>query len=84
MVDNSVYPKGVEDVYIDDTVGLTLDLDKTDHTLRLERIVLLVIHFKAHPRDPNQPILRRNMTALAKLVAKSCTRRSQDCTQLDL
>jgi hypothetical protein len=47
IVDVPVNPRGVTDVYIDDTVGLTVDLEDSDNIIRLERAPLLAIHAAA-------------------------------------
>ena len=47
IVDIPVNPREVTDVYIDDTVGLTVDLEDSNNIIRLERAPLLAIHTAA-------------------------------------
>ena len=56
IVDVPINPRGITDVFIDDTTGLTIDLVDSDHALRLERAILLAIHVIARPKHPDEPI----------------------------
>ena len=71
IVDVPVNPRGVTDVYIDDTVGLTVDIEDSDNIIRLERALLLAIHAAARPKDASEPIPREEMAALNKLLAEA-------------
>ena len=71
IVDVPVNPRGVTDVYIDDTIGLTVDIDGTNNVMRLERAILLAIFTAARPKHPSEPIPREEMAALAKLLAEA-------------
>ena len=71
IVDVPVNPKGVTDVYIDDTVGLTVDVEDSNNVMRLERALLLAIFTAARPKHPSEPIPREEMAALAKLLAEA-------------
>ena len=71
IVDIPVDPKGVTGVYIDDTVGLTMDIEVSNNTMRLERAILLDIYMVVCPRHPSEPIPCEETTALAKLLAKA-------------
>jgi hypothetical protein len=55
------------DVYINDTIGLTVDLPDTDNANQMERARLLAIHMAVRPVDHREPILRNEMAAKAKL-----------------
>ena len=57
-------------MYIDDLVGLTIDIPGTDNALRLERAGLLAIHTCARPNARIEPIPREDMAALLKLKAE--------------
>ena len=50
MVDVPVNPRGIADVYIDDTVALTVDLEGSDNVARLEQSTLLAIHCAAREK----------------------------------
>ena len=71
IVDVPVDPKGIADVYIDDTIALGVDLQNTNNSMRLENTILLVIHVAARPIHPEEPIPREEMAALEKLLAKA-------------
>ncbi|KAL7530514.1 LOW QUALITY PROTEIN: hypothetical protein ACHAXR_005024 [Thalassiosira sp. AJA248-18] len=71
IVDVPVDPRGTTDVYIDDTIGLTVDIPGTDNAKRLERAILLAIHVAAREKHPDEPIPREEMAALAKLIAEA-------------
>jgi hypothetical protein len=55
------------DVYIDDTIGLTVDLPDTDNTNRMECAPLLAIHMAGRPVDHHKMILHDEMATKAKL-----------------
>ena len=59
------------DVYIDDKIGLTVDIPGSDNDVRLERALLLAIHAAARPLHSDEPIPRENMAALGKLIAEA-------------
>ena len=71
IVDVPVDPRGTTDVYIDDTMGLTIDVAGSNNAMRLERAILLAIHVAARPRHESEPIPREEMAALAKLIAEA-------------
>ena len=71
IVDVPVDPRGIAEVYIDDTLGLTVDIAGTNNDSRLEKSILLAIHVVARPKHPSEPIPREEMAALAKLLAES-------------
>ncbi len=54
-------------VYINDTIGLTVNLPDTDNTNQMERAPLLAMHMAARPVDHHKPIPRNEMAAKAKL-----------------
>ena len=68
-MDVHVYPKGITDVYIDNTNALGVDLQNTNNSIRLENAILLAIHVAARPIHPEEPIPREEMATLAKLLA---------------
>ena len=47
IVDVHVNPRGVTDIYTDDTLGLTINLEGVNNIMRLERVPLLAIYTAA-------------------------------------
>ncbi len=58
-------------MYLDDLVGLAMDVSGTDNIIRAERAPLLAIHTCARPVRVDEPIPRLNMASLQKLKAES-------------
>ena len=56
--------RGFVDDYIDDLIGLTVDIPGSNNADRLERAPLLAIHTLARPIHPDEPIPRHDMAAL--------------------
>ena len=71
LVDVSVDPRGITDVYIDSTISLCVDIQSLDNALRLENTMLLTTHKGASSINETEPIPRDKMTALAKLPAEA-------------
>ena len=71
IVDVPVDARGIADVYIDDIIGLTIDIPGSNNATRLERAILLALHTAARPVHPDEPIPRESMAALAKLIAEA-------------
>ena len=71
IVDIPVNPRGTADVYIDDTIGLTVDIEESNNIQRLEQAILLAIHCAAREKSPDEPIPREEMAAIAKLIAEA-------------
>jgi hypothetical protein len=69
IVDLPIHPNGMVDLYIDDTIGLTVDLKDNDK--RMENAILLAIHAAARPKQNSEPIPREEMAALSKLLAEA-------------
>jgi hypothetical protein len=61
---------GIHDIYIDDLIGLGLDLPDSDNRKRLERAPLLAMDICARRPDPNEPIPHYKMAARKKLDAE--------------
>ena len=70
IVDLPVDPRGKIDCYIDDTVGITVDLPDTDNCSRMERASLLAIHATSRPIHKQEPLPRDEMAAKQKLFAE--------------
>ncbi len=71
IVDVLVNPCGFVDVYIDNTIGLTVDLPHSKNTTMLERAVLLAIWTAAQPKDAHEPMSQEEMAAQNKLLAEA-------------
>ena len=64
-----VNPRGIVDVYIDDIISLTVDID--DNIERIDRARLLPIVSIAQPKQENEPLPREEMEARNKLEAEA-------------
>ncbi len=62
IVDIPIDPRGTINCYIDDTIGITVDLDNTNKPL--------AIHAVSRPLHPHEPIPRDEMTAEQKRIAE--------------
>jgi hypothetical protein len=65
-----VNSRGTHDIYIDDLVGLGLDLIKSDSLKRSKRAPLLAIDACSRRRAPDEPIPSYDMAARHKLDAE--------------
>jgi hypothetical protein len=65
-----VDPRGTHDVYIDDIIGLTVDIPGSNNVARGQAAALLAIDATARPNHPNEPISRKIMYARDKLKAE--------------
>ena len=70
-VDVPVNPRGTHDQYLDDIVGLTLDVPGSNNLERLAGAHLLAIAATARPSHDEEPIPREPMEAINKLVAEA-------------
>jgi hypothetical protein len=70
IVEVEVNKFGIHDIYIDDLIGLGLDLPNLNNCKRSERAPLLAMDICAHRPDPNEPIPHYEMAARKKLDAK--------------
>ena len=70
IVDVDVHHRGTHDIYIDDLVGLGLDLPNCNNRERSEAAPLLAIDTCSRRVDAGEPIPRHNMAALHKLSAE--------------
>jgi hypothetical protein len=72
VVDVPVNPRGMSDVFIDDTFTQAVDLPGSDNILRAERGAMLAIHVIGRPLLAEEPsIPRETLAALAKLFAEA-------------
>jgi hypothetical protein len=70
IVDVDVHHRGTHDIYIDNLVGLGLDLPNCNNRERSEAAPLLAIDTCSRRVDAGKPIPRHNMAALHKLFAE--------------
>ena len=71
IVDIPVDTRGIVDIFIDDFIGLTVDLEDTDNSIRLERAPLLGLTAVSREVSPFEPLTRNDMDAQAKLKAET-------------
>ena len=71
IIDVKINAKGVTDVYIDDTMALTVDIEGSCSAKRVEQETLLATHCAAREKHKNEPIPREEMAALVKLLAEA-------------
>ena len=62
---------GIYDLYLDDIIGLTMDMTGTNNLERSAGAHLLAIAATARPSHDNEPIPREAMEAEAKLAAEA-------------
>jgi hypothetical protein len=65
-----INPRGYTDVYIDNTMGLTMDLPGTRNADQLEAAIPLAIEIAALPNNANEPIPREKKVAEDNLMAE--------------
>ena len=63
--------RGSADVYINNTIALTVDAKDPDKSQRLDLSTLLAIHFSAQEKHNDETTPKEEMAALAKLLAKA-------------
>jgi hypothetical protein len=70
IVDIPINPRGMHDLYIDDIIGLTVDIPGTNYVAHGQAAALLAIDTTAQPNHPEEPIPRKSMDAKDKLIAE--------------
>jgi hypothetical protein len=70
-VDIPINERGIYDLYLDDIIGLSLDMPGTNNLERSAGAHLLAIAATARPSHDNEPIPREAMEAEAKLAAEA-------------
>eukprot|EP00957_Ditylum_brightwellii_P210893 15365526-Ditylum_brightwellii.AAC.1 len=70
IVDILIDPRENIDVYIDNAIGLTVNLPGSNNVTRLERAALLAMHTTAHLLSPEELLPRDKMASLSKLAAE--------------
>ena len=63
--------RGIVDLYIDDFIGLTVDLNNTDSATRLEHAPLLGLTVVSREVSPFEPLPCDDMDARNKLIAET-------------
>ncbi len=63
-------PRGKTEVYINDTIGLTVTMPETDNATRMEAAIPLAIKAATWPNNINELIPRKPMIPKDKLMAK--------------
>ena len=71
IIDVPIDARGINEVYIDDNVGLAVDLPGSGNAKRIERAALLAIYTAARALSPNEPIPRETMEARNKQAAEA-------------
>ena len=71
IIDVPLDTRGTSDVYIDNTIALTLDVEDSNNVHRLEQATLLAIHCAVREKHNDEPIPREEMAARSKLLSAS-------------
>jgi hypothetical protein len=71
IVEIPINARGTVDVYINNFIGLTVDLNETDNAIRLKQAPLLGLTAVSREVSPFKPLPRNDMDAQAKLKAET-------------
>ncbi len=71
IVDINVDSRGMNDIYINHLVSLTVEVEGSDNLNQCNRAPLLMFHMCSRPLDDNEPIPRETMEARNKLESKA-------------
>ena len=71
IVDINVDSRGMNDIYIDDLVSLTAEVEGSDNLIQCNRAPLLMFDTCSQPLDNNKPIPRETIEARNKLESKA-------------
>jgi hypothetical protein len=71
VVDVPVNPRGKIDLYIDDFIGLTVDIDSSDNAKRMDLAPLLAVSTTSREVSKLEPLPRDNMDAQNKLITET-------------
>ena len=63
ITDVTVDARGTSDVYIDNKIALTVDVEDSNNVQRLKQATLLAIHCAAQEKQNDEPIPREEMEA---------------------
>ena len=70
-MDAPVDTRGITDVYIDNTIDITVDVENSNNVQRIKKATLLAIHCAARDKNVNEPLPREEMTASENLIAEA-------------
>jgi hypothetical protein len=70
IVNIKIDPRGIQNFYIDDLIGLGLDFPNCDNIKQSKCAPLLAIHALSHPLHKDEPIPLHEMAARHKLKAE--------------
>ena len=65
IVNIPINPRGINNIYVDDIIPLTVGLPNTDNMSRCESAALLAIHATVRESHPNDPLPREFMESRA-------------------
>jgi hypothetical protein len=71
IVDINVDSRGMNDIYIDDLVSLTVEVEGSDNLIQCNRAPLLMFGTCSRPLDDNKPIPKETMEARNKLESEA-------------
>jgi hypothetical protein len=71
IVNINVDSQGMNDIYINDLVSLTMEVEGSDNIIQCNRAPLLMFNMCSQPLDDNEPIPREMMEARNKLESKA-------------
>ncbi len=71
VFDIPIDSRGTSDIYINNLVSLTVEIEGTDNLVRSDCTPLLAFDICARPLDPNEPISHKTMEARDKLAAEA-------------
>jgi hypothetical protein len=71
IVDISIDPRGMHDIYINNIICLTLNILGTDHVAQGQAAALLAIDTTNCPNHPSKPLHQEGMNARDKLLAEA-------------
>jgi hypothetical protein len=77
IVDVEINPRGIHNIYINNLIGLGLDLPDCDNITRSERATLLAIDAFSRRIHKEEPIPHYDMAARHKLIAKGLLEESK-------
>ena len=71
IIDVPVDATGTADLYIDDAISLTVDVEDSNNVHRFDQATLLAIHCAVQEKHNDEPIPREEMAARSKLLSAS-------------
>jgi hypothetical protein len=71
IVDIPINPRRMHDLYIDNIIGLMVDIPGTNHVACGQAAALLAINTTPRPNHPEEPIPHKSIDARDKLIAEA-------------